>query len=276
MQRYDPWNGGGFDGGGMTPGRASGRRTLWVIGAVAGAYLFGFLLYLFGGRAFDLFFGALALTPSEAVGGGFLWQLVTFGLLHPPAAVLEIVFNLLVFYWIATAIEAVWGGRRFLLFCVAATLFTGLCYCATSYLLQPTARVTGMAGLVMASLMVYTLWWPGRTVYFFMVIPMRIWQLTALVVLVSVLATLAGHRGNLAGGLVSLSYLGGLLFGWMTLRAGRLHALWEQSRFRVRENDRRRDEGRLDDILDKVHRQGMNSLNWRERRFLRRYSRERR
>lgn len=276
MRYYDP----GFSDGGTAAGTPfagmKGTVVLRLMGVTVAIYLIGFILYLASGAAFDAAMAALALTPSKVFGSGFVWQIVTFGFLHHPADVLGILFNLIFFCWMGLALEAVWGGRRFLFFCLAATIFTALCYCAASYLLYPVSMVMGMSGMLMATLMVYTLWWPNRTVYFFFIIPMRIWHLTVLVVLISVLITLSSYRGNLLGGMVNLSYLGGLLFGWLVLRAGRWHLRLVQFRERAELELQRHDEARLDEVLDKVHREGMNSLSWGERRFLKRYSRERR
>jgi membrane associated rhomboid family serine protease len=276
MRYYDP----GFNDGaaemGSPFGRVRGTVTLRIVGVTVALYLLLFIIYLAGGAAFDAVTGALALTPSRVFGSAFVWQLLTFGFLHHPAAVLEILFNLIFFCWMGLAVEALWGGRRFLVFCLTGTIFTGLCYCAASYLLRPTAGVMGMSGMLMATLAVYTLWWPKRTVYFFFVIPMRIWQLTALIVLISVLTTLAAHRGDLAGGVTALAYLGGLLFGWLAVRAERWRERLGELRDRAQSQLRRQDEQRLDEVLDKVHREGMNSLSWGERRFLKRYSREKR
>lgn len=276
MRYYDP----GFsDDGPVTAnpfGGFKGTMVLRLVLITAGAYLIFFILYLVSAAAFDAVMGALALTPAKVFGRGFVWQLITFGFLHHPTAVLEILFNLIFFSWMGLALESVWGGRRFLYFCLMATLFTGLCYAAASYLLRPVAVVTGMSGLLMAALMVYTLWWPNRTVYFFFIIPMRIWHLTALIVLIAVLATLSSYRDDLLSGLVHLSYLGGLAFGWIVTRTGGWYVRLVAFRERAEHELHRRDESRLDEILDKVHRQGMNSLSWGERRFLKRYSRERR
>jgi hypothetical protein len=43
----------------------------------------------------------------------------------------------------------------------------------------------------------------------------------------------------------------------------------------VREAHKAADERRLDELLEKVHRQGIRSLAWRERRFLKKMSRNR-
>ena len=128
----------------------------------------------------------------------------------------------------------------------------------------------------MALVMVYALWWPNRTILFMFLFPMRVWTFVLIVIGIEAVSLL--QTGD--NGVANLAHLAGLLYGYLIVRvAPRLSS--SITRFpaeklsALREARKAADERRLDELLEKVHRQGIHSLAWRERRFLKKMSRRR-
>src|SRR4029453_4389539 len=62
--------------------------------------------------------GPFALWP---VGAGFLpWQVLSYAFLH--GSLLHLAFNMFALYMFGSAIERVFGGRRYLIYCVVSVL----------------------------------------------------------------------------------------------------------------------------------------------------------
>lgn len=213
----------------------------------------------------------LELWPTAVFERGAVWQLVTYAFLHDIRFLMHILFNMLFLYWFGRAVETAWGTKRFLVFYLGAAAFSGLCYSAWVYLLGSPHPCIGASGAVMACMMVYAIWYPNRIILLFFIIPMRIRTFVILTVCIEVY-----NLWNLESDIASMAHLGGLLFGYFVVRAGPrvgdTLAAWFLKRD---EGAAVEDNRRLDEILEKVHRKGIGSLSWAERRFLKRMSRRR-
>ena len=215
---------------------------------------------------FHKVFGWLGLSPARVFERGCLWQLVTYAFLHDPGGISHILFNMLFLYWFGRGIEIVWGTRRFVIFYLSAAAFSALCFAAWHYLIDPLTWCIGASGAIMAVVMVYAIWWPNQIILLFFFIPIRIRTFVMLTIAIETFSLL-----NVRNGVANMAHLGGLLFGFLVVRFGSRMlagvATW------VREGADRvgaEEEHRLDEILDKVHRHGVNSLSGSEKRFLKR------
>ncbi len=249
----------------------------WLIIVNVAVYLLEIILVRAQPAAFYAGCDWLALRPADVFARGWVWQLLTYAFLHDPANILHILFNMLFLYWFGREVETVWGARRFLAFYLTAAAFAALAFAAIHYFIWPLEKpCIGASGAIMAVVMVYGLWWPNRTILFMFLFPMRVWTFVLIVIGIEAVSLLqAGDNG-----VANLAHLAGLLYGYLVVRAGpRLRS--SIARFPVgklsalREAHRAADERRLDELLEKVHRQGIHSLAWRERRFLKKMSRSR-
>ena len=252
------------------------RPTRWppgvkaIIIANVAIFFVELLVLNASGRNYDTFMeriGLFALSPKRVFTRGTVWQLVTYAFLHDPGSIMHILFNMLFLYWFGRSIELVWGTKRFLIFYFAAAAFSGLAFCLW-HVFDPVSSCIGASGAVMAALMVFALWYPNQIILFFFIIPMRIRTFVVFVILIEIFSLL-GQRNGVA----NMAHLGGLLFGYLVIRAGpgiacRVSSAIRKSADRVTAEE----EKRLDDLLDKVHREGINSLSRGERRFLKRMS----
>ena len=218
-----------------------------------------------GPAAEEQLLGALALSPSHVFSKGYLWQLLTYAFLH--GGTMHILFNMLMLYWFGRNIENVWGTKRFVLFYLGGVVFAGLIY-SIVHALRPSLPCIGASGAVMAVMMVYALWWPNQIILVMLVFPMRIRTFIMILIVIETLSWLR-PTGNVA----NMAHLGGLLYGYLVVRFNPFLAQFA-TRFQRGEREATADdEHRLDEILDKIRREGIASLDWQDRQFLKKMSR---
>ena len=215
-------------------------------------------------------FGPLGLSPSEVFGRGHIWQLLTYAFLHSPVSIWHVVFNMLFLFWFGREIEQAWGTKRFVLFYLTAAVFAGLVF-SIVHIFLPVSWCIGASGAVMAVLMVYAIYWPNRIILLMFIIPMKIRTFVIFLIVFESFSFLRMHNG-----VANMAHLGGLLYGYLIVRYGQRIA----ARFAGYVRDKadgidNEEQHRLDEILDKVNRSGMNSLSAGERRFLQKMSKRR-
>ncbi|MBI5200231.1 MAG: hypothetical protein HY925_01480 [Elusimicrobia bacterium] len=154
----------------------------------------------------------LILFPP-AVWQGEWWRLLTFAIVPPHTAPLWMIFWLLLLYKYAGDLEAEWGDFRFNLFYGAGVVATAAAAMLTGH---PMTNVTLNASLFLAFATLY----PDFTVNIYMIIPVKVRWLAALMALGLAWRFLVGGSGarwEVASGV--LSYL--LFFGgdhWLALK----------------------------------------------------------
>lgn len=242
-------------------------RLLILVNAVV------FVIQQFAGLEMLRVFG---LTPTSVIHGFWFWQIVTYMFLH--GDLFHILFNMLALWMFGSELEALWGGREFLKYYFLTGIGAGV---TTLILSWNAATVTiGASGAVYGLLLAYALAFPDRIIYLYFLFPIRAKYLVALFAVIEFILSFA----YTTDGIGHFAHLGGMLFGFLYLKTdwraaqllGNLRAGWEQYRQR---SSRRKDEEsarlreQMDSILDKVARQGMDSLSSRERALLRRASR---
>jgi len=210
---------------------------------------------------------------------GYIWQFLTYAFMHGDT--MHILFNMFVLWMFGREVEPVLGRRRFLTFYLTAAVFAGMLY----ILFDIAQRLfvenhfslpcVGASGAVMAVVMAYALYWPNRRVLFMFIFPMRIRTLVTLVVVMQFVGIL-DVRSNVA----HFAHLGGLLWGLLFVRYLPVVERVMASSGRMKSPTRddaisAADEQRLNKILDKINRLGMDSLSWGEKRFLKQMSRKR-
>jgi membrane associated rhomboid family serine protease len=225
------------------------------------------------------------------------YQLLTYGFLHSTGDVAHILINMLVLFMFGREVEARYGKREFLLFYLVGIVAAGLVWSLSEYganlsnpqfaALIESGRVptaVGASGALAALVVLFAFNWPHRQVLLFFVIPMPMWVAAALGILFDVKGAIA-RSGNIA----FACHLGGALYGLVYYKFG-----WRLSQFlpanlalpkipgtgpKLRVHDPNDDEEELlsqqvDRILEKIQREGQDSLTWKERRTLERASKE--
>jgi membrane associated rhomboid family serine protease len=207
----------------------------------------------------------LGLVPVWVWGKLFLWQLVTYLFLHGGA--FHLLFNLFTLWMFGRELEALWGQRVFLKYYFLCGIGAGV----TTVLLtlNTTVPTIGASGAIFGVLLAYGLTFPERQVLLWFFFPIKakhlIWIFAGLELLASFAYT--------SDGIGHFAHLGGMLFGFLYLRGGRILAQLnapKQPRFRVIEKRPVRPglEQEVDRILEKISKMGVESLTPEERATL--------
>ena len=220
---------------------------------------------------------------------GQIWRLVSYAFLHDRYSIFHILFNMLWLWWFGPTLERMRGSREFLLFYLAAALFSGLGFLGWGLATGQLASVTGASGAVLAVVMLYTCYYPRERIgLFFGLIFIEMRWMVLLITVVTLHPMLLALSGEADGSNVAHSaHLFGLLFGYLykrwdwelsegiqRLRVPNLMRSWRRAKTRRQlrvfkpEDDHQKLDAQVDAILAKIHEQGTESLTAKERAVL--------
>lgn len=206
----------------------------------------------------------LGLNSEQVLVNGWAWQLVTHIFLHD---LLPLVLNVLLFWLIAADLEARWGPAKVL----AAYAFCGLgggflACCTTALSASGPARIYGSAGSVLGMLGIYGMLFPER--YFFSMVRAR-WFFWTLVCFHAFWYLVADRERMVALAQMTGGVGFGYLFLWAEPRVARRLHRWNRTRRLRARREMFRIRQKVDALLDRIHREGIDNLSRRERAFLR-------
>lgn len=289
MNRWQAPRGGlAFGGMGITPG----VKLLLIANAVV------FMLQTLAGGGLTGRMGPvdqrLAFRPEEAIYGLQVWRFFTYMFLH--SGFTHILFNMFGLWMFGSQIEALWGRRSFLVYYLICGLGGAVLY--GIFNLSGIGAITymlGASGAVFGILLAYGLTFPDNVILVMFVLPMKAKYFVLLYGLMELMAIPGG------GGVAHLAHLGGMLSGFLFLRLtapaiargpglgglGRTWRRWRaQQKFRVvppaskppaggnGKAPRSANQEQVDLILDKISREGLQSLSEEEQEILRRAGRK--
>jgi membrane associated rhomboid family serine protease len=210
-----------------------------------------------------------------------VWRWVTYAFLH--GGPFHLLFNALGIWMFGSDVEERLGTRKFSALCAATGIGAALSVVSVDRLLGRESIVLGSSGIVFGLLLAYGVLFSERvvTLLIFFVLPVSL-KAKHLAVAFGAIELLFGMSGGSRTSHVA--HLGGMLFGWLVLRApagarrpGREGTgLFQPLRERLAVFTRARDDRRLDALLQKVNDRGIGSLTDGEKKFLHRMSRRKR
>ena len=165
---------------------------------------------------------SFALWP---VGAGFQpWQLLTYAFLH--GGLFHIAFNMFALYMFGSAIERVFGPRRYLAYYLVCVLSAAIAQLLTAAITGAVYPTVGASGGIFGLLLAYAIYFPhSRIMLIFPPIPM---PARVFVVVYAVLELFLGVTGT-EEGVAHFAHLGGLVGGFIMLRYWRsTPAGWRQ------------------------------------------------
>lgn len=197
-----------------------------------------------------------------------VWRLVTYQFLHDPGHIWHLVFNMIVLYFMGPFVERSFGSRAFLKFYLVCGAAGGIVYTllASAGILE-IGPMVGASGAIYGVMAAVAIMFPRMKVLLWGIIPMTMFWLVILVIIMSFLNIAAGEN---AGG--EAAHLSGLAMGflymkykpWITQRRmERQKGAWAQKIERERNF-----QSEVDRALDKVRREGINSLSKNEKKIL--------
>lgn len=239
-----------------------------------------------------------AFNTNLAVNQFQIWRFVTYMFLHGGFG--HIMANMLGVWIFGTQIEALWGERTFLIYYFVCGLGGAVLYAAFGLAGMGGSWMLGASGALMGLLLAYGMSFPNNVVLLMMFIPIKA---KYLVVLYGLYDLLSIPKGD---GVAHLAHLGGLLAGFIFIqttipglsgqmfKGSALSSLWKGARSKKRmkivrpdfkAQEKKADPGfhnkgdnsnqeEIDIILDKISRDGLQSLTDEEQELLRRAGRK--
>lgn len=255
----------GYAGGGgvrLSFGPKTPPATKILIIVMIGCYILQLVMEQVSPRTLIILF---SFVPADAVAGFQVWRFITYMFLHGDP--FHLLINMFIFWMFAREVEIYFGWRQFLVLFFASGIAGGA---VTSlfpawYWIQSIGASAGVLGL----LAVWGLLWPNRTILFMFIFPMKAKWLVIIMAAIDMLSALRlGEHSEVA----NLGHLGGMAYAatfmflvprldsLLTRRAARASFREVEEDFDVRK--------RVDDLLDKINREGIASLSAREKKFL--------
>lgn len=197
------------------------RAMSWLIGINTAIFLLVLLLDMLRIPLGVFLREYFALTPVLVV-HGWLWQLVTYGVIH--FEFWHWFGNMLGLWMFGSAIEHAWGSRRFLELFWLGVVGAALTTVALSYphiLGNPYQPTIGASGGVFAILIAFGVQFGDNEI---MMIPFPFTIKAKYFVGILIVVTLAFAMGG-GGNVAYVAHLGGLLFGYIYVKRGPKAAL---------------------------------------------------
>jgi membrane associated rhomboid family serine protease len=158
----------------------------------------------------------LELIPADVAGRFWVWQLATYMFLHGGFS--HIIWNMLALWMFGAELEREWGTRSFLKFYLSCGVGAGVCVVIANYIVgTPEIPTIGSSGAIFGLLMAYAMLYPRRTILFSFLFPIEARWFVLIVGAVSLMMSIGG--GN--SGVSAFAHLGGLLTGYIYLKAAR-------------------------------------------------------
>jgi membrane associated rhomboid family serine protease len=224
----------------------------------------------------------------EGYGLGVL-RLVTYQFTHSYFSLFHALLNMLVLYCFGTMVEGEVGRRGLYRLYLWSGVAGALLQMILGAILGSSAPTVGASGACYG-IMVYAACMAPRARVIFIVFPIEMRWLVGILVLGGIYPTLLQLRGHVGeDGVAHGAHLGGALCGFLAFRFFRTRFMtadyrqgaWSglgtklnRWRARRRQEAARERQAQLDTVLEKIGREGMNSLTAAERRFLERASQE--
>ncbi|MFC1670516.1 rhomboid family intramembrane serine protease, partial [Spirochaetota bacterium] len=218
-----------------------------------------------------------------------LWQVFTYMFLH--GGWMHIIFNLFALWMFAGDLENQFGSKAFLKFYLYSGIGAGIFIAVMNYISYTKYGISsptiGASGALYAILLAYGMTWPNREVLLYFVIPVKIKYLVlgfGLIEFFGILSTLSGQGSNIS----HIGHIGGLISGFIIIMIRRKSTPGQNSSTRkgdgnvinlalkkARIKKKRKDiETRIkakkiiDELLEKIARNGMSSLSPEEKKLL--------
>jgi len=181
---------------------------------------------------------------------------------------------MLMLWFFGPGLESIWGSKRFLRFYFFTGIGAGLCSLVFS--LNSLIPVVGASGAIFGILIAYAVMFPDSMVLMFFIFPMKMKYAVVFLVGINLLGAVSGS----GSGIAYLAHLGGGLFGYWYLKSRLLKDLLDNLSLdstrawlsQKREEQKRRQEKdlsrKVDQILDKISKSGIDSLTNDEKDIL--------
>ena len=214
-----------------------------------------------------------------------IWAYITHGFAHASlkteTGIWHIAGNMITLWFLGRPVEYRLGRSEFLKFYLASILIAGIGWLMLSLILSPAepAFIVGASGAVSAVVVVFIFMYPRENILLMGILPMPAWVLGVLLLVMNLMNAVdpGSHiawEAHLIGGIFGALYY---RQGWKLdgMKFGKLSKLFS-SRPKLRVHNPGSSAEKLqqdaDQLLEKISRQGEESLTSKERKILKKYS----
>jgi membrane associated rhomboid family serine protease len=235
----------------------------------------------------------LQLDPV-AVLDGEVWRLLSYAFLHSTDTPWHILFNMLFLWWFGSDVEQLYGRKEFLAIYLISAFLGGVAYQAWAMTMHIGVPCIGASGAVTTMLVLCAFHYPRRIIYVFFVLPVPIWLFAVFNVLLDTFSLLGNGANSrvafvvhLAGAAFAVAYYKwqGSITGWLSELMWWKH-MRSRPRLKIFEPTLEKEEpvavsavssaaamdehleAKLDALLEKIARNGKESLTEQEQRIL--------
>jgi membrane associated rhomboid family serine protease len=212
-----------------------------------------------------------AIEPTRMVSDFYFWQPLTYMFLH--GGFMHLFFNMFMVWMLGSALEAVWGGQRFLKYYLGCGLGAAVFISIFAF----DSITLGASGAIFGLYLAYAMLFPNNYVFLYFVFPIKAKYLVSFLALFQLAAGISGPSG-----ISYCGHLGGMAAGLFFFRREIMNSRWlsrTQRRFTEFNRERRevheqQESVKIDSILDKIAAKGYENLSTTEKRILENYSRK--
>ncbi|MDF1664666.1 MAG: rhomboid family intramembrane serine protease [Planctomycetota bacterium] len=214
----------------------------------------------------------LGFVPTDALENWHLWQFGSYGFLHAKVP-FHLLFNMYILWWAGTEVERKIGSKQFFFIYLAAIVVSIMFHIPYAYLVgEPGTAVIGASGAVVAVMVLFAGFFPDRKLnVFFIFGPFSARTLVLVFLAIDVVILLSG-KSQIAVAV----HIGGAIFGYAFLKSrAKIVVFLEDMTRRIEEEERiaqRNLRLDLDNVLRKIHTDGMESLTTDEQSILKKAS----
>ena len=269
-------------------GGIANRVIYWNVAIFLISLLF---FYQFKELRFD-FPNWISLTTNPKDVLFFPWTLITYAFLH--SGFWHLLFNMLVLNFSSRLFLTFFTQKQFFGLYILSAIFAGLAFVTVFYFMNIQTNIVGASAAVMAILVATTTYQPLMVIRLFLLGNVKLWHLTAVIILLDTMQVLAENSGG------HISHLAGAVFGILYIRLlqngtdlsnivtntinffTNFVAPTKKSTFKkVHVNPKKpaikkdskvvikdKSQQQIDEILDKISQSGYDSLNAEEKEFL--------
>lgn len=214
----------------------------------------------------NLFFPLFGLVPKLVWSNFMIWQPFTYLFLH--GGIWHVLINMFVLWMFGSELERIWGKNKFYKFYFITGVGSGIF--SMIFGLNSMIPIVGASGAVYGVLLAYGITYPNRTIYLYGIIPIKSRWFVLGIGLIAFFSSF-----NNISQISHITHISGMIIGYITLKKPiKLknflfkirkktieYKIKKEEKVKTRENDIKRD---VDSILDKINREGFNSLSKNE------------
>ncbi len=213
------------------------------------------------------------LAPQLVIKKGYFWQVGTYMFLHDLRLIFHILLNMFILWMFGCEIERAWGSKEFLKYYFLCGIGAGVFTLVLSWnSLVPTI---GASGAIFGILVAYAMMFPDRLIYVYFLFPVKAKYLVAFFAVLEFWASLS----HTADGIGHFAHLGGMVIGFLYIKADwrtrNLFTFFKNYRYKrmmTKLQKKRAEKEKLmekvDQILDKINRVGLEKLTKEEKKIL--------